>query len=169
MSSPLWLYYVVMSTFQFSLQHSTWRNCLIEDFSADRGRQWRKGCYGYRAITNPTGHLSHILKCTIQNRNVHISVLNDALWDMGQVHKCMGFLNLVFYSPYDRLSLPFLLTGEMMSDVSGKLSPSLLQALTRTKYSLVGTRSDNVNEDTWGSTMPIRRHTLRLDSRNSME
>ena len=24
-------------------------------------------------------------KCTIQNRNMHISVLNSALWDMGQV------------------------------------------------------------------------------------
>ena len=31
-------------------------------------------------------HLSHIPQCTIQNRNVHISVLNGALWDMGQVH-----------------------------------------------------------------------------------
>ena len=30
-------------------------------------------------------HLSHIPRCTIQNRNVHISVLNCALWDMGQV------------------------------------------------------------------------------------
>ena len=27
-------------------------------------------------------------QCTIQNRNVHISVLNGALWDMGQV--CCG-------------------------------------------------------------------------------
>ena len=32
-------------------------------------------------------HLSHIPQCTIQNRNVHISVLNGALWDMGQVHR----------------------------------------------------------------------------------
>ena len=31
-------------------------------------------------------HLSHIPQCTIQNRNVHISVLNGALCDMGQVH-----------------------------------------------------------------------------------
>ena len=30
--------------------------------------------------------LSHIPQYTIQNRNVHISVLNDASWDMGQVH-----------------------------------------------------------------------------------
>ena len=31
-------------------------------------------------------HLFHIPQCSIQNRNVHISVLNEALWDMEQVH-----------------------------------------------------------------------------------
>ena len=31
-------------------------------------------------------HLYHIPQCTIQNRHVHISVLNGVLWDMGQVH-----------------------------------------------------------------------------------
>ena len=31
-------------------------------------------------------HLFHIPQYTIQNRNVHISVLNGALWDMKQVH-----------------------------------------------------------------------------------
>ena len=31
-------------------------------------------------------HLSHILQGAIQNRDVHISVLNGALWDMEQVH-----------------------------------------------------------------------------------
>ena len=30
-------------------------------------------------------HMYHILQCTTQNRNVHISVLSGALWDMGQV------------------------------------------------------------------------------------
>ena len=30
--------------------------------------------------------LFHIPQCSIQNRNVHISVLNGALWDMEQVH-----------------------------------------------------------------------------------
>ena len=33
-------------------------------------------------IHKPTMHMFHIPQCTIQNRNVHISVLNDALWDM---------------------------------------------------------------------------------------
>ena len=37
-------------------------------------------------FTNPRMHLFHIPQCTIQNRNVHISVLNSALWDMEQVH-----------------------------------------------------------------------------------
>ena len=31
-------------------------------------------------------HLFHIPEYSIQNRNVHISVLNGALWDMEQVH-----------------------------------------------------------------------------------
>ena len=31
-------------------------------------------------------HQSHIPQYTIQKRNVHISVLNDVLWDVGQVH-----------------------------------------------------------------------------------
>ena len=30
--------------------------------------------------------LSHIPQCTVQDRNVHISVLNGALRDLGQVH-----------------------------------------------------------------------------------
>ena len=36
--------------------------------------------------TNCRMHLFHIPQCSIQNRNVHISVLNGALWDMEQVH-----------------------------------------------------------------------------------
>ena len=31
-------------------------------------------------------HLSHIQQCTIQEKNVHISVLNGTLWDKGEVH-----------------------------------------------------------------------------------
>ena len=31
-------------------------------------------------------HLFHIRQCSISNRNAHISVLNEALWDMEQVH-----------------------------------------------------------------------------------
>ena len=37
-------------------------------------------------LSNPTMHLSHIPQCTTPNRNAHISVLNGALWDVGQVH-----------------------------------------------------------------------------------
>ena len=36
--------------------------------------------------TNPTMHLFHIPQCTNQNRNVCISALICALWDMEQVH-----------------------------------------------------------------------------------
>ena len=31
-------------------------------------------------------HLFHIPECSIQKRNVHISVLSGALWDMEQVY-----------------------------------------------------------------------------------
>ena len=37
-------------------------------------------------FTNPQMHFFHIPQCSIQNRNVHISVLNGALWDMEEVH-----------------------------------------------------------------------------------
>ena len=39
----------------------------------------------YTNFTNARMHLFHIPQCSIQNRNVHISVLNGALWDMEQV------------------------------------------------------------------------------------
>ena len=41
-------------------------------------------CLGLK-LKNPTMHLFHIPQYT-QNRNVHISVLNGVVWDMGQVH-----------------------------------------------------------------------------------
>ena len=37
-------------------------------------------------LTNPIMHLFHNPQCTIQNKNVRISVLSVELWDMGQVH-----------------------------------------------------------------------------------
>ena len=37
-------------------------------------------------FANPRMHQFHIPECSIQNRNVHTSVLNEALWDMEQVH-----------------------------------------------------------------------------------
>ena len=37
-------------------------------------------------FTNHIIHLFHIPQCSIQNRNVHISVLNGALWHMEQMH-----------------------------------------------------------------------------------
>ena len=38
-----------------------------------------------------------IQQCTIQNRNVHISVLNGALWGMGQVHCGICEIGLLFW------------------------------------------------------------------------
>ena len=38
--------------------------------------------YSHTNIKNPTMHFSHIPQYTIQNRNVHISVLNVVLWDL---------------------------------------------------------------------------------------
>ena len=43
-------------------------------------------CVLYPVFTNPRMHLFHIPQCSIQNRNVYISVLNGAFWDMEQVH-----------------------------------------------------------------------------------
>ena len=50
-------------------------------------RNTRNTVRGNRRISeiHPTMHLSHIPQCTIQNRNVHISVLDGAVWDMEQV------------------------------------------------------------------------------------
>ena len=48
-------------------------------------------------FTNPTVHPFHIPQCTIQDRNVHISVLNGALWDMEQVH--CGICEIILLEP----------------------------------------------------------------------
>ena len=42
-------------------------------------------------------HLFHIPECSIQNRNVHISVLNGAFWDMEQVHSVIFESGLLWY------------------------------------------------------------------------
>ena len=54
----------------------------------------RKGAYDYNHFrllkqinfTNPRMHLFHNPHCSIQNRDVHISVLIETLWDMERVH-----------------------------------------------------------------------------------
>ena len=47
----------------------------------------------YSNLTNPSMHQFHIPQCTIQNRNVHISVLNGALWEWNWY--IVGFVNKV--------------------------------------------------------------------------
>ena len=44
-------------------------------------------------------HLSQIPQCSIQNRNVHISILNGAMWDMEQVHS--GICEIGLFSIVD--------------------------------------------------------------------
>ena len=41
-------------------------------------------------------HKFHIPQCSIQNRYVHISVLNGALWDMELVHSGICKIGLMF-------------------------------------------------------------------------
>ena len=36
--------------------------------------------------TNPSLQLFHTPQYSIQNKNVHFSILNGALWDIGQMH-----------------------------------------------------------------------------------
>ena len=42
-------------------------------------------------------HLFHIPQCSIQNRNVHISVLNGALCDIEQVHSEICEIGLLLF------------------------------------------------------------------------
>ena len=53
----------------------------------------------------PTTYLSHIPQCTIQNRTVHISVLNGVLWDKGKVCRVceIGLLQNRKEVPFHRL------------------------------------------------------------------
>ena len=59
--------------------------------------------------------LSHIPQYTIQNRNVHISVLNGVLlWDMGQTHCGIYENGLLTYSWYNDLAIAFADMGPSM-------------------------------------------------------
>ena len=69
-------------------------------------------------LTNPRMHLFHIPQGSIQNRNVHISVLNGELWDMAQVHS--GICEL---GPLDRL---FLLSEDWIIELPFKNRNSVI-------------------------------------------
>ena len=47
------------------------------------GQRWTRQ---WTNFTKPRMHLFHTPQCFIRNRNVHIYVLNGALWDIQQVH-----------------------------------------------------------------------------------
>ena len=72
------------------------------------------------SFTNPRMHLFHIPQCNIQNRNVHISVLNVALWDMEQVHSgiceiglfhCLYIEKVVFHQCHSVIIISQVITG----------------------------------------------------------
>ena len=63
---------------------SKWHSCLTA--SAEISATVMEVRVRQNKFTNSNVHLSYIPQYTIQNRNVHISVLNGALWDMGQVY-----------------------------------------------------------------------------------
>ena len=59
-------------------------------------------------------HLFHIPECSIQNRNVHISVLNGAFWDMKQVNSGICELSQLhpwFSVEYNYSPMPKLIVG----------------------------------------------------------
>ena len=77
-------------------------------------------------------HLSHIPQGTIQNRNVHISVLNGALWDMGQVHYGTCEIDLMdpfFWSVLGRFFLDPGYNIDKLVNVDGISSASVIQVL----------------------------------------
>ena len=55
----------------------------------------------YIKLANFTMRLSHTPQCPIQNRNVHISVLNGILWDMGQVYCGISAIALLKTIPFN--------------------------------------------------------------------
>ena len=83
-----------------SPHNDQWRGALMFSLICDWTNDWanNRGANDLRRrrthydgivmnnLPNPTMHLCHIPQCTIQNRNVYISVLNGALWDIEQVH-----------------------------------------------------------------------------------
>ena len=74
-------------------------------------------------------HLSHIPRCTIQNRYMHISVLNDEMCDMKQVHCGICETVLLVHSP------PIPETGEIIR--SWQVTLSELLAVCEGKLRLI--------------------------------
>ena len=69
-------------------------------------------------LTNPT--VNHTPQCTIKKMNVHISVLNGALWDKGQVHYwiCNLDFGMVCRWPLLGLLFPVIMPSLHYSDVT---------------------------------------------------
>ena len=71
--------------------------------------------HGQTNLRNPTMHLFHIPQCTIQNRNVHISVLDGALCDMEQMHN--GICELFQFN--DHIIITYIMINSLSPEISG--------------------------------------------------
>ena len=91
-------------------------------------------------------HLSHIPQCSIQKRNVHISVLNGALWDMEQVHSRICEIGLLLALPHTYTPLTSLtgtmprLCSSLVPHISG-VSNNIYRKVSNTRH----TKSQNSN------------------------
>ena len=74
-------------------------------------------------LTNPTVHLSHIPHCTVQNRIVHTSILNDVLWDIGQGHCGICDIGLLLTTKEQAtLRVSFISLGLYVEHMSGQVT-----------------------------------------------
>ena len=79
-------------------------------------------------------HLFHIPQSSIQNRNVYISVLNGALWDMEQVHSGIG--ELAQFSGCETFRLLHVTGNDMMYCKKNALDDQLLKLHGTLCYSI---------------------------------
>ena len=72
------------------------------------------------------------LQCSIQNRNVHISVLNKALWDMEQVHSGICEIGLFITEIWDYHISSSLSSGywSHMNGISSQITDKSIVCLT---------------------------------------
>ena len=105
-------------------------------------------------------HLSVIPQCTIQNRNMHISVLNGALWDVAQVHCGICAIGLLTRLSFHTDDHEHLQSGDKaVSHMGGLIDPQ--------REMLWGIPPSNTHHESWWVTesgesygMPVRSQRL---------
>ena len=75
-------------------------------------------------ITHSTMHLFHFPQCNIQSRNMHISVLTDALWDMGEMHHGNCDIGLLSQVPRPSINLSFITDSKQYSLAKQNAQPN---------------------------------------------